>query len=350
VAGPALPEPRINAALAILSGIPYVIGGLDASGRPTSTVYQGTTDEGVLTGWTLADGSNGTPPLTLPTAISGATAVASGNTVYVIGGRSADGVIGTVVSSTLNESNPPALVAWTEQTALALPVPTADATAATIGDHMYLVGGETTERATPAVFVMPLDEGLPITDETGAVETWQATGALPAARASAAAFVANGALYQLGGVDQSGAQQASTLWAVPNATDGTIGSWHQLDQTNLPEPRAAAAVATVGQAFLIGGEGPAGLEDDTFRANLSPAPPFFRLGAFGATVPALAIKGEIGQQLGYLNAFGVGMTNFAVLVLIAWAFSHRAQFWRFTEWLTRGRIRGPAEDEFTPTS
>jgi hypothetical protein len=151
-------------------------------------------------------------------------------------------------------------------------------------------------------------------------------------------------------VDGSGAQQASTLWAVPNATDGTIGSWHQLDQTNLPEPRAAAAVATVGQAFLIGGESAAGLEDDTFRANLSPAPPFFRLGAFGATVPALSIKGEIGQQLGYVNAMGVGLTNFAVLVLIAWAFSHREQFWRFTAKLTRGRIRGPSEDEFTPSS
>jgi hypothetical protein len=349
VSGPALPEPRTDSAIAIMSGTPYVIGGLDASGQPTTTVYQGTVEEGALTGWALADGNNSTPTLTLPTAISGAAAVVNGNTIYLIGGRTADGISSTVLSSSTDESTPPTLVAWEEQAALALPVPTADATAASIGDHIYFSGGETPHRVTPAVLVLPLSEGLPVTDEAGAVETWAVTGALPAPRAEASTFVANGAFYQLGGVDDAGVQQASTLWAVPDI-NGVIHAWEQLDQTNLPEPRAAAAVATVGQAFLIGGESAVGLEDDTFRANLSPAPPFFRLGAFGATIPALSIKGEIGQQLGYVNAMGVGLVNFAVLVLIAWAFSHRDQFWRFTEKVTRGRIRGPREDEFTPSS
>ena len=38
------------------------------------------------------------------------------------------------------------------------------------------------------------------------------------------------------------------------------------------------------------------------RANLAPQEPFFQLGLVGATVPALKIDGEIGQQLGYLAA------------------------------------------------
>ena len=41
------------------------------------------------------------------------------------------------------------------------------------------------------------------------------------------------------------------------------------------------------------------------------------------TVPALKIGGEIGQQLGYLNAAGVATVNFIILLLIGWAFAHK---------------------------
>jgi hypothetical protein len=350
-AGPALPEPRTDAALAVLNGQPYVIGGLDASGAPTDRVYLGTLEEGVLTGWVLADGSNGTPALSpLPAAISGAAAASSGASIYVIGGRTTDGLVGTVLSTeTDTESNPPLLQPWEELAQIRLPEPIADATAVSVGDYIYLSGGEGADGVSSSVYMLALAEGRPLVDATQTVVTWATTGALPAPRANAGAFTANSALYQVGGVDDAGVAVTTTLWAIP-AIDGTLSSWHQLDQTNLPGPRSSLALATVGQAFAIGGEGPSGLLDSTVRANLSPAPPYFRFGLFGATLPALAIEGEIGQQLGYLNAFGVGMTNFAILVLIAWGFSHREQFWRFTEWLTRGRIRGPREDEFTPTS
>jgi hypothetical protein len=54
-------------------------------------------------------------------------------------------------------------------------------------------------------------------------------------------------------------------------------------------------------------------------------PPFFQLGLVGATVPGLKIEGEIGQQLGYLNAAAVGTVDFILLILIGWAFAHKAQ-------------------------
>jgi hypothetical protein len=47
------------------------------------------------------------------------------------------------------------------------------------------------------------------------------------------------------------------------------------------------------------------------------------VGLVGATVPALKIDGEIGQQLGYLNAAGAGTVNFIILLLIGWAFAHK---------------------------
>ena len=61
------------------------------------------------------------------------------------------------------------------------------------------------------------------------------------------------------------------------------------------------------------------------RANIAPQAPFFRLGLVGATVPGLTIQGEIGQQLGYLNAAGAGTLDFIILILIGWAFAHKAR-------------------------
>ena len=40
-------------------------------------------------------------------------------------------------------------------------------------------------------------------------------------------------------------------------------------------------------------------------------------------MPALKIGGEIGQQLGYLAAAGVGTGNFVILVIVGWAFNNR---------------------------
>ena len=51
-------------------------------------------------------------------------------------------------------------------------------------------------------------------------------------------------------------------------------------------------------------------------------PPFFQLGLIGATIHALKIEGEVGQQLGYLAAAGAGTVNFIILILIGWAYAH----------------------------
>ncbi len=85
--GPALPEPRTDAALGMFGGIPYLMGGLDASGAPTDTVYEGIVEEGVLTGWVLADGENRTEVLTLPQPLSGAGVVTGTGGFALVGGR-----------------------------------------------------------------------------------------------------------------------------------------------------------------------------------------------------------------------------------------------------------------------
>ena len=72
------------------------------------------------------------------------------------------------------------------------------------------------------------------------------------------------------------------------------------------------------------------------RANLAPQPPFFALGLIGATIPAMKVDGDIGQQLGYLSAAGAGTVDFILLILIGWAFAHKE---RTKELLARFRKR-----------
>ena len=214
------------------------------------------------------------------------------------------------------------------------------------GNFIDVMGGDGPNGTTASVYGLTLVAGEPAVDTNNNPVPWAQAGDLPAPRTHAASFTANGSLYIVGGADAQGAPQKTNYWAVPNGTTGDIGTWSHSDSTDLPDARASASVSSVGStAFVIGGISSTGPEVGTYRAGLSPKPPFFRLGLFGATIPALSIKGEIGQQLGYIDAMTVGMVNFAILILIGWAFSHRRQTMRLMERLSRGRFRAPPEDD-----
>ena len=85
----------------------------------------------------------------------------------------------------------------------------------------------------------------------------------------------------------------------------------------------AASVASGSNAFIFGGSTASGPTAGAARTDLAPQPPFFQLGLLGATIPALKLDGEIGQQIGYLNAAGVGTVNFVLLILVGYAFNHK---------------------------
>jgi hypothetical protein len=147
-------------------------------------------------------------------------------------------------------------------------------------------------------------------------------------------FAANGTLYVIGGSDGSTSQN-ELYWAVPAAgADGDdVPEWKHLGQSDLPEPGLErAAVGQVGpNLVVVGGTSGENIQAGSARTNLSPQEPFFRVGLVGMTVPALKIEGEIGQQLGYLNAAGAGTAMFVLLLVIGWMFAHKEQtrsFWR----------------------
>ncbi len=348
--GPALPAPRSDFALLSLSGTPYVIGGLDASGQPTTTVYEGTVDQGALTGW------QEDTDLALPAPLAKLSGISTATGLYIFGGQSPDGLSAAIYRSNLSTSGTPALTAWQEDAQLPLPDARADATAVNLGESVYVIGGKGPNGPTNTVYYLALDtHGDPAVDQsTGNPFGWgvsvgpAASAALPDARSGQTSFVNSGAVYVIGGYGPDGNVVSSTLWTVPDQATGGISGWQHMDQTDLPEPRAQAAAAVIGQsAFVIGGQGQSQLLNSTDRADVAPRLPFFRLGMFGVTVPALSIKGQIGQQLGYIAAGAVGGGDLVLLIIIGWMFSHRPQSYRFFQWITRGRFRAPPKDEYT---
>ena len=334
-AAPALPEPRSRAAVIFSSGSIYVFGGLDSAGQPTTTAFVMTPDAstGTLTDWRTAAAAE--LPIDLPEARSGASVVALADGLLLVGGAdAANAPTAGVWKSTLAQNG--SLGEWEPQTSM--PQPRADAEIGIVGDHVFVYGGRDAAGATATV--LRGDLGTPEEEEGAAAAptasgevaavalTWAiGSGAnnLPAPRTDASGFTANGGLYLVGGSDGT-ALQNELYWAVPTAA-GDIGEWKHLLQSDLPEPglSGAAAVVSGADAFLVGGRTQDAVGTGSVRSSLAPKPPFFQLGLFGATIPALKIDGEVGQQLGYLAAAGAGTLNFIVLIVIGWAYGHPAR-------------------------
>ena len=351
----ALPAPRTDATNISVNGRPFVIGGLDADGKPTTTVYAATLTEGKVTGWLEVQA------LKLPVGLAGAMAVADASGVWLMGGRTADGLSAATWRAQIKpNSDPPELQTWIEHPELTLPDGTglpngrAHGVAGLIGTYLYVVGGQTALGPTGEVLRLELDEeGQPA--RTGAtvdspVVPWAVslgTSSLPSARVDAAGFTNGGAIYVVGGHDGAGTAVATTYWAVPNTTTGDIKEWQTLSQVDLPSARVSGAAAVLGSyVYVVGGADNAGPLLDTLRANVAPKPPFFQLGMFGATVPGLAIPGAIGIQLGEINAATVGVINFVLLIVVGVLIQRPATRARWIHALTRGRTKPPAADDF----
>ncbi|MGZ8502418.1 MAG: Kelch repeat-containing protein [Candidatus Limnocylindrales bacterium] len=315
--GPALPAPRSGAAVVVLNSSAYVVGGNGPDGKPTDTVYVAAQD--LATGVVGAFAAD--EALKLPGARSSAVLVAAGDGLILIGGTNGTAAQGTVWKATFDKAGK--LQPWVPQASLPAGQEVSEASGALIGDFVYIFGGRTAQGPVATVLRGHISKAQ---GTLGQVVSWDIGGGgtnLPAARTRAAGFSANGALYLVGGADDAGPRQ-QFYWTVPDAK-GDLTGWQHLDATDLPIGLAGgSAVVSGSEAFIIGGttvDQPA--VAGAARANLAPQPPFFQLGLFGATVPALKVGEEIGQQLGYLSAAGVGTVNFILLLLIGWALAHK---------------------------
>lgn len=332
--GPPLPAPRSDAAVIYSGGRIYAIGGVGADGRPTTTVYVLSPDAktGAFGDWKPSDDPSLKLDLVLPEARSGAAVVAVSDGLLLIGGTNGSAPVNTVWKSTFDpKSGAPGK--W-QPLAGTLFSPVTDASAALVGTHVWVYGGTGVDGK--AVATVQRGEFGTAADATKLVRFGVKGGPtdLPAARTNLAGFGSNGALYAVGGSDGT-TPQGTLYWAIPTDA-GDITEWKHLDISDLPATglSGGAPIILGPDAIIVGGTTTAGVIAASNRANLAPEAPFFQVGLVGATVPALKIDGEIGQQLGYLNANGVGMTNFAIFLAIGWAFAHREQL---KEWRDRRR-------------
>ena len=318
--GPDLPAPRANAAVATFGGAIYVSGGTDDKGAPTKTTFVLTPNlsTGDLGKWQAA--ADLKQSLDLPEARTEGTLVSLADGLLFAGGQGADGVTTTTWKSKLSNN---VLGEWTKQADLAAPV--ADASSALVGNFVWIYGGHDANGPVAAV-----QRGTVASsgDQQGQVTQWGANNGqnLPGPRTDAVGFLSNGTIYLVGGNDGSGSR-GEVYWTVPSggANGDQLTEWKHLAVDDLPAPGLQGGSAAVSGAtvFITGGKRGADIVRDSVRADLAPQEPFFQLGLVGATVPALKIDGELGQQLGYLNAAGAGTVTFVLLLLIGWAYAHK---------------------------
>jgi hypothetical protein len=328
--GPKLPAPRSNLAVIYSGGKIYAIGGIGADGKPTTSVFILTPNSttGSLGDWQTA--ADAKVDLELPEARAGAAVVAGSDGLFLVGGTNGTDIVNTVLKTTFDNKGVPSK--WAPQGTLYTPV--TDAAAAMAGGYLWVYGGTAPGvTAIPSVQRGEFGTGADATTITRFGVKGGATD-LPAVRTNLAGFAANGALYAIGGTDGT-TPQGTVYWAVPTA-GGDITEWKHLDVSDLPSTGIAGAAPMIlgPDAILVGGTTTDGVIAASNRANLAPEAPFFQLGLVGATIPALKIDGEIGQQLGYLNANGVGFADFAIFLIIGYAFAHKTQI---REWRERRR-------------
>ena len=325
--GPALPEPRANLSVIYSGGKIYAIGGVGADGKPTTSVFVLTPDSttGALGAWQTA--ADAKLDLALPEPRAGAAVVAASDGILLVGGTNGTDILGTVLKTTFDSKGVPS--PWAAQPG-ALFTPVTDASAAIAGSYLWVYGG--TAPGVAAIPSVQRGEFGTGADATKIVRFGVKGGGtdLPAPRTNLEGFAANGALYAIGGSDGT-KPQGTLYWAIPTA-GGDITEWKHLDVSDLPATGLAGGAPIIlgPNAILVGGTTTGGVIAASNRANLAPEAPFFQVGLVGATIPALKIDGEIGQQLGYLNANTIGIADFTLLLVVGYLFAHKAQIraWR----------------------
>jgi DNA-binding CsgD family transcriptional regulator len=185
---------------------------------PTATV--GATANSALQRWKAR------APLSVPRR--GMGLVTFGGQLYVLGGESAAGVIGSV------ERYDPQTDGWTSLADK--PHAVADVAAALVGDQIYVPGGRTSSGSPSAV----VEVYSPETD------TWERRAPLPTALSGYALVALEGKLYLFGGWD--GSAYVDSVYEYDPAED----AW--TPRTSMPTARAYAGAAVVdGKIYVMGG-------------------------------------------------------------------------------------------------
>ena len=193
--------------------------------------------------------------------------------------------------------------------------PQTDATAVLVGDYLWLYGGSDANGPVGAVqrgaFGQRGRRGPARQPERRASSSAGTSTTRPTCRSP-------GPTRRAGAPTARSTSPAATTAAArrprstgrSRRTTGDLPEWKHLDASDLPASGLEGAAGRDQRPERDPRRRESPLRTpilaSSVRANTAPLSPFFQLGLVGATVPGLKIEGEIGQQLGYLNAAGVG--------------------------------------------
>lgn len=189
-----LPEARTNLSLVAYNGYLYAIGGEDASGEVTNSVY-------------IAKlGANGEPQLWHPTS-----------------------------------ANRSSWVYWYKDSNLSSP--RADFTATTYNNRLYLIGGRTTSGAASTVQISDISP-------MGTLGSWQTSTPLPSNLYGHGSAIYNDRIYVVGGATSIGSQPITNVRYNKINADGSLNNW--VDTTPLPQGRltGGGTMSAVWGAYL----------------------------------------------------------------------------------------------------
>ena len=265
------PSRAVDAAVGVYLGVPFVMGGLDAAGKPTDTVFKGIVEDGELTGWELADGEDGTDPLTLPQPLSQAAVVAGTSGFVLIGGLDAAGAPVDGRPRRLGRRTSRAAHAcWSgsRSTACRCPEPRAAAVAGSVGRlHLrHRRHGPRRARPTPSSASSSTGQG-PATDASRRDRGLgrRARGSrLPEPRTRCGRpSRQRGTIYVIGGQDADGRVPDEQPVGRAGHDDGRPHRWLAASRPDRPADadRPCAGRRGGSTAFIVGGETDAGLSD-----------------------------------------------------------------------------------------
>ncbi|MNX74079.1 Kelch motif protein [compost metagenome] len=202
------------------------------------------------------------PGVSLSSARSHGASAVIGSYLYVVGGMSNDGEIGTMVRALIATDG--SIGNFTSVSGIALGTPRTGATCAVISNHLYLLGGSNGASYLNSV------ERAHLVEATSFPAFSLASGVtLDQARSGHSAVPIRNYLYILGGT--SGASYLNTVERATVASDATIDAFTRVLTVNLSQARSQQAIAVIGNyLYVIGGRtGPAAFTSTVERATIN---------------------------------------------------------------------------------
>ncbi len=235
--------------LVAAGGTLYYIGGQDSTAtNEQSTVFYGTPSSGNVSTWTQA--TNG-----LPAARTKFGAAVWNNRIYVVGGldSSAAPTATVYVSPQLNSGGDIGSAWSTGSTSLS--VARFGGAVITYANNLYVFGGNDGTNY--------LNDGQysQIDGSTGNAGSWTYTTSMPTPLSQGDGFAANGYMYIVGGLSDSGSCRPVTLVA-PISANTTIasgnnptgvGEWYETNQRYTGSRYGNSVVYSGGKAYVVGG-------------------------------------------------------------------------------------------------